>query len=986
MSLNVIELDHDRISKPIFKSQGPMGRLAEITAAADDAKATYELWHAKLQSAQEQCEKRELELNKLTRLHSQKTTEVNNLLNAETSLNEKLGNLNAQRELLMRRQQDINSRFLQEQGRLEQTREQLGEAENYKVNLESQVASATRLLMERREEHALQDLRSEDLKVLLQNAIDEVTRQQSRIVVAQSEVVRFENRQQELTISVARLEVSVQDRESRLRLEQERLNSLEEAGSRVTAHVLDLNGRYQALEKDFKQLTQQRLEAESSLNLTRRAIMDERSCLQELRQAVEQTNQVRVTMESTLVDLEGQSNATAASLQDLRAESTRQDQALTALLVQRGESESALIKLRADEESATVALTSRREELARSEEKLGIALNECTEAIAELADLGRAVRELEDREAAAAQQIQQYTDELVAQADRRLLMEGQISAMELALADLGEQHCSLGAEIVVLVNTRQSTAETLQTCLTDLTATEQRLETTRTDCLAAQTRLSFLTQSIQERQEDESMLGERIHILQQQTQQMETQIQEQSCVLETVHQQRIEAKISLQLITQNHEEVGIRLESGRAEIAAAAARLQQTLEHCHHADERKHALDHELENLSTRQSTQEAILGEVEAQIFRRKTEREVSIVAADQAREELADLSASVTSVRKELSEQQASFTETTSKLSDLQTNVHDTEGSLNATRAILAGEELKLEATRSALATVEQELTLAHEIKVSLEALSANQAKLASIKEHLGGVTRQVEAAAERRTQMDAILNDTTQQLAIATAHCDAVSQQETETRQRLAQMGMQEKELRQEIDILTTGAQKERGIYEELRSINTEARRIQDQESAEVAAKLRATSEHLSSWHGQMASLEDWQERMNNCLSRQMEVEPDSLEARNCNQEISMALTALRYIMDRLGVTKNKIGTLSRLYVNGSGSTDGVSASEESPSTAADQLNKRIQLIREDIQREETRFKFLRQKSISLAQRPQYRRSKNRHSQNAVRRSSR
>jgi chromosome segregation ATPase len=628
---------------------------------------------------------------------------------------------------------------------------------------------------------------------------------------------------------------------------------------------------------------------------------------------------------ATLSELSGQSNATAASLQELRAESKRQDQALAALLVQRGESEVALINLRADEESATVALNLCREELARTEEKLGINLNECTEATAQLADLGRTVTELEDREAAAAQKIQQYTSELVAQTDRLLQTEGQISAMELALAALGEQHCLLGEEIVVLVNTRQSSADALQTCRTDLTATEQILQTTREDCLAAETYLSSLSQSIQERKEEEFMLGERINLLQQQAQQLDTQTQEQRRVLEIVQKQRIEAEISLQCVNQQHEEVGIRLESGQAEIAAAAARLQQTLEQCQHADERKQSLDHELENIATRQCTLEAILGEVEAQISRRKNEREFSIAAADQAREEHAILSTSVSSVRKELSLQLANVTEATSKLSELHANLHDTEGSLNATRAILAGEELKLEATRSALATLAQELSLAHEIEVSLEALSTNQAKVASIELHIDTLTRQVAATAERRTQMDAILNDTTHQLVIATSQCDAISQQETETRQRLAQLGQQEKELRKEIDILTTSAQKERGIYNELRSINTETRQIQEQENAEIATKRRITSMHIARWQGQLASLQASHERMNLCLTRQQEVEPESLEARNLNQEIHMALAGLRYIMERLSITKDEIDALPALSPTGCACAEGVSAVE-------------------------------------------------------------
>lgn len=685
---------------------------------------------------------------------------------------------------------------------------------------------------------------------------------------------------------------------------------------------------------------------------------------------------------ATLANLSGQSNATAASLQELHAESNRQDQALADLLVQRGESEAALIKLRADEESATSALTLRREELARIEEKLGITLNECTEATAQLADLGRAVTELEDREAAAARQIQQYTSELVAQADRLLETEGQISAMELALAALGEQHCSLGEEIVVLVNTRQSSADALQTCRTDLTATEQLLETTREDCLAAETCLSSLSQSIQKRNEEEFMLGERIHVLQQQAQQLETQTQEQGRVLEIVHQQRIEAEISLQCVNQQHEEVGIRLESGQAEIVAAAARLQQTLEQCHHADERNQALDHELENIATRQSTQEAILGEVEAQISRRKTEREISIVAADQAREEHAILSTSVSSVHNELSLLLANVTEATAKLSELHANLHDTEGSLNATRAILAGEELKLEATRSAITTLAQELSLAHEIKVSFEALSANQANVALIELHIDTLTRQVAATAERRTQMDAILNDTTQQLVIATSQCDAVNQQETETRQRLAQLGVQEKELRQEIDILTTRAQKERGIYNELRSINTEVRRIHEQESADIATKERVTSQHIARWQGQMASLQDCHERMNLCLSRQQEVEPESQEARNLNQEIHMALAALRYIMERLSFTKDEIDALPALSPTSCACAEGVSAVEENPSITEGHLKKRIQLMREDIHREETRLKFLRHKRTAIAQRTRNRHTKNIYYQNTDR----
>ena len=972
MSNLVFEKNGGReVKAPPLNSGIPMGRLVDVSAAAVDAQATYERWHAELQSVQGQHRARAQELQQMTRLHEQKTSEVNRLLRLETTLNEQLSKLNGQQEMLLSRLQDINARYLQDQGRLEQTQQQVSEWESHKQTVEDQVAAASRQLTGLKAESALLEERSSEISDLLQKAIDEVTRQQERIVEARGTVVRQETRQQELTIQIARLEVSVQQTDASLKLKQERLNYLEEAGGRATGHVVDLTSRYQTLEQNFTQLTAQCLESEAALNLTRGAVADERVILQDLRHAVEQTGDHQASLEYAIHELADQRATAAAALDELQAEAAQHEQALVTLRQQRAESQAETEKLRGFEHAIAQALLARRNELAREEEKLGITLNECSEVTAQLADLGRSVAELETRESAAAQQIQQFTQEMADLVVKRQQLEHQIAETESTLAALGQQHRTLGEEIVVLLSTRQTASHALQTCRAELSSTEERLRKTQSECQSTETRLASLSQTLQAREEQESILGDRIHTLELQSRQLETQTQEQAGKLESVRQERIDAEISLQRLSQQHEEVGIRLETRQTELDTATARLQHTLVEFQQAEERRAALNREVESLAMRQQNQEAILGEMAAQISRREQERESSAAAARQAQQEHEATAATVVTVRKELAEQQAGMTEATAKLSELQSKVQTTEHNLMTTRASLAGQEQKLAETRTALDVVAQELAMAHDIKVTLEVLTSRQANVAAAEQHLGILGRQVDEASQRRAQLDATLQDITQQLALATARCDAASHQETETRERLELMIAQEKDLRQEIVTLTASAQQERSMYDELRSLSKEARHLHEQESAALAAQISDARQQISGWESQITALLDWKGRMDGCLNRLQQAEADSPEARSANDEIHMSLGALRHHMERIQSIKQDLAlqpaSATSALVDASPSTKPLKSSAEAkagiPSQNESKLNSKISRLRDELQREENRLHFLRQNIRSL-----------------------
>jgi chromosome segregation ATPase len=972
MSNLVFEMNGGReVKTPPLNSGVPQGRLVDLSAAAADAQATYERWHAELQSVQGQHRARAQELQQMTRLHEQKTSEVNRLLRLETTLNEHLGKLNGQQEQLLSRLQEINSRYLQDQGRLEQTQQKVSEWESHKQTVEAQVAAASRQLTGLKAESALLDERSSEISDLLQKAIDEVTRQQERIVEARGTVVRQETRQQELTIQIARLEVSIQQTDASLKLKQERLNYLEEAGGRATGHVVDLTSRYQTLEQNFTQLTAQCRESEAALNLTRGAVADERARLQDLRHAVEQTSDHHGHLENAIHSLADQRVAAAAALDELLVEAAQHEQSLVTLRQQRAESQAEMDKLRGFEQAIAQTLLTRRNELARAEEQLGITLNECAEATAQLADLGRSVAELETREATAAQQIHQFTQEMAGLGVKRQQVEQQIVETESTLAALGQQHRTLGEEIVVLLSTRQTASHALQTCRAELSSTEERLQNTQHECQATETRLASLIQTLQAREEEESILGDRIHTLELQSRQLETQTQEQAGKLETLRQERIDAEISLQRLSQQHEEVGIRLETRQTELDTATARLQHTLVECQQAEERRAALNREVDSLAMRQQNQEAILGEIAAQISRREQERETSATAARQALQEHEAAAAIVVTVRKELAEQQAAMTEATAKLSELQSKVQTTEHNLMTTRASLAGQEQKLAETRSALDVVAQELAMAHDIKVTLEILTSRQANVAAAEQHLGILGRQVEESSQRRAQLDTALKDITEQLATATARCDTVSHQETETRERLELMIAQEKDLRQEIVTLTSSAQQERTMYDELRSLSKEARHLHDEESATLAAQIAESRQQISSWESQIAALLDWKERMDGCLNRLQQAEADSPEARSANDEIHMSLGALRHHMERIQSIKQEVAlppaSSTSAPVEASPSTKPLKSSAEAKAGSSSQneskLNSKISRLRDELQREENRLHFLRQNIRSL-----------------------
>ncbi len=966
MSNLVFEINGGREVKAPLNSGIPMGRLADFSAAATDAQATYERWHAELQSVQGQHQVRAQELQQMTRLHEQKTSEVNRLLRLETTLNEHLGKLNGQQELLLSRLQEVNARCLKDQGRLEQTQQQVGEWESHKQAVEAQVAAASRQLTGLKAESALLEERSSEVSDLLQKAIDEVTRQQERIVEARGNVVRQETRQQELTIHIARLEVGTQQTEASLKLKQERLNYLEEAGGRATGHVVDLTSRYQTLEQNFAQLSAQCRESEAALNLTRGAVADERARLQELRQAVEQTNRHHTDLENAIHDLADQRLAGAEALGDLQAEALQHEQALVMLRQQRAESQAETDKLRGFEQASAEALLSRRSELAREEEKLGITLNECEEASTQLADLSRTVNELEVREATAAQQVQQFTQEIADLGGKRQELEQKITETETSLASLGEQHRALGAEIVVLLSTRQSTAHAVQGCRADLATTEERLRNTHNECQTTEARLAALSQTLQTREEEEAVLSDRIHALEQQSRQLETQTQEQSGKLEALRQERIDAEISVQRLNQQHEEVGMRLETRQSELDTVTTRLQHALAECQQAEERRTALNREVENLALRQQNQETVLHEIVAQISRREQERESSSSAARQAQQEHEATAAMVVTVRKELAEQQATMTEATAKLSELQSTVQATEHSLMTTRASLAGQEQKLTETLSALEVVTQKLTMAYDIKVTQEVLTSRQANVAAAEQHLGILGRQVDEASQRRTRLDAALKDITEQLATATAGCDAVSHQETETRQRLEQMAAQEKGLRQEIVSLTASAQQERSMYDELRSLTKEAQQVHDDESATLETQLKEARLQLSGWESQIAALLDWKGRMDGCLNQLQEAEADSSEARSANNEIHMSLGALRHLMDRFQPVAQATpdeGLVSSKALKSSAGMAAAEAKGSSSSANESKVNSKVSRLRDELQREETRLHFLRQNIRSL-----------------------
>lgn len=970
MSNIAFEKEGSREARAPKTSGLPVGRLVELNAAAADAQATCERWHSELQSVQEQHRALTHEVRQMSRLHEQKTSEVNRLLSLEASQNEQLGKLNGHREMLQSRLQEINARYLQDQGRLQQTQQQLSEWESHKQSVEEQVAAASRQLAGLKAESALLEERSSELSDLLQKAIDEVTRQQERIVEARGLVLRHETRHQELTINIARMEVSAQQTEANLKLKQERLNYLEEAGSRATGHVVDLTSRYQALEQNFTQLTAQCRESEASLNITRSAIADERARLQEARQAVQETHQNHADLQNAVRELAGQRVAAATALGELKSEAVQHEQTLIMLRQQRAKSQAEMDELRACQQTLAQAVLSRRSELARMEEKLGITLNECSEATTQLADLGRAVAQLETHETASVQQIQQLTQEIADLGVKRQQVQGQLNETETSLSALAERHHALGEEIVVLVNTRQSTADALQACRVELATTEERLKITQDDCLAAEKRLSSLNQTLQERQELEAILGDHIHVLEQQSHQLETQTQEQSGKLEAMRQERIGTEIALQRLSQQHEEAGIRLESRHAEIDTTSVRLQQVMHDCQQAEERRMALSHEVENLLMRQQNQEMILREVDAQIARREQEREAATAAARQAQLAHEASAASVVAARRELAEQQAGITAAMAKLSELQSAVQTTEQNLTTTGATLAGQEQKLVETRSALDAASQELLLAHDLKVTLEALTSRQANVAAAEQHLGILGRQVEEASQRRTQLDAALKDITQQLATATASCDAVNLQETETRQRLDQMTAQEKELRQEIATLTASAQQERVMYDEFRSLSKDARELHDQESAALNVQIKDLRQQLSGWETQITTLLDWKERMDLCLNRLQQAQADSPESRNAKDEILMALGALRQIMERLQT--GKMESSRQTSVEGSASARTVSSSTSTSSSETKtgsallsevRPNSRLSRLREELQREESRLNFLRQNSRAL-----------------------
>jgi hypothetical protein len=186
----------------------------------------------------------------------------------------------------------------------------------------------------------------------------------------------------------------------------------------------------------------------------------------------------------------------------------------------------------------------------------------------------------------------------------------------------------------------------------------------------------------------------------------------------------------------------------------------------------------------------------------------------------------------------------------------------------------------------------------------------------------------------------------------------------------MTSQEKDLRQEIVTLTTSAQQERVMYDELRSLSKDARQLHDQETAALTAQIKEARLQLSGWETQITTLLEWKERMDQCLIRLQQAEADSSESRSAKDEILMALGALRHIMERLQVGKNESASASRqAAAEGSrtlnSSADMSAAEVKTGGSMISDLrpNSRLSRLRDDLQREETRLHFLRQNSKSL-----------------------
>ena len=109
------------------------------------------------------------------------------------------------------------------------------------------------------------------------------------------------------------------------------------------------------------------------------------------------------------------------------------------------------------------------------------------------------------------------------------------------------------------------------------------------------------------------------------------------------------------------------------------------------------------------------------------------------------------------------------------------------------------------------------------------------------------------------------------------------------------------------------------------------------------------------------------MDQSLKRLQQAEEDSSESRSANDEIHMALGALRHIMERLHSSlKENVGAPSRLAtaeVSATSRTTTAEAKIGSHLPTEGKPNSRLSRLREDLQREETRLHFLRQNSRSL-----------------------
>lgn len=166
----------------------------------------------------------------------------------------------------------------------------------------------------------------------------------------------------------------------------------------------------------------------------------------------------------------------------------------------------------------------------------------------------------------------------------------------------------------------------------------------------------------------------------------------------------------------------------------------------------------------------------------------------------------------------------------------------------------------------------------------------------------------------------------------------------------------------------------MYDELRSLSKEARRLHDEESAAFAAQIKEVRQQLAGWESQIAALLDWKERMDQSLNRLQQAEKDSPDSRSATDEIHMALGALRHIVERLQSGKmESVGTPSRTAaaegsaasrtVNSSAAMANTEAKSTSPLLSEIKPNSRLSRLREELQREETRLHFLRQNSRSL-----------------------